>query len=267
MPWELGSGLRSNYDLTINNAFFAPDAQYQDGATILLHIEGTDEDGEEASEMYNVGKDWTSPDGGSTIISTKGSKTINRSSMYGRFIQAVFECDSKLPVLLEQRGDATDAKVWLGLTFHMDEQEITFGRGLNPTYRNMPTRFLGGIGQGSFNQPAAARETSNESQPESSERPATSQPGTSGVSAADRIKAARTAAQSAPLPVVEPPSTSEANGHVDSATALRSLAESSPDLASFIDSAVELPGVAEDEELLNLVLDPTENGFYSLYHK
>ena len=87
MPWQLGSGNRTDYDFYISSAFFGPDANYQQGTTTLLILEGVDEDGNEAREIYNVGKDWISPDGGRTVQSTKGNKVIPRNTNYGKFIE------------------------------------------------------------------------------------------------------------------------------------------------------------------------------------
>jgi hypothetical protein len=254
MPWELGSGNKSDYDFHITNAFFAPDANYQGGESTLLHLEGYDEENEECSEMYNVGKDWISPDGGDTVTSTKNAKKINRTSMYGHFITKAFETNDQLPYLLEKKGDANEAKVWIGLVFHMEEVEISFGRGINPVFRNMPTRYIGdesGLGQGTL--PA-----SNETAAESPKPPANPSP---APSAAERIAAAKAGAQPS-TPLIEAPST---NGVVSINTQqLSDIAKASDTFEAFVNSAVEIPGVSEDDELLNLVLDPTEKGLYFL---
>lgn len=253
MPWELGSGNKSDYDFHIQKAYFAPDANYQGGEATLLHLEGIDEDGEECTEMYNVGKDWISPDGGDTVVSTKNAKKINRTSMYGHFIQHAFETNEQLPYLLEKKGDANEAKVWVGLVFHMDEVEIVYGGNINNQHRNMPTAFLGDElagGQGSFQNPAQT--------PAKSPQPAATQP--AGLSAQERIAAAKAAAQQQTQPVSPPART--APGF--STEAIANVAKASATHEAFITAVVEIPGVTDDDEFLNYILDPTEKGMYAI---
>ncbi len=228
MGWEFGSGNRTDYDLSVVESYFAPDASYMSGEAILLHLVGHDEDGEECKEIYSVGKDWVSTDGGKTIQSNKGGKAkINASSMYARFCQAAIACG--IGELLEKRGDVTEAKVWQGLVFHMDEKEQTFGRDIKSTYRNMPTAYIGLV-----DTPAT----------KSSTKPSP---------AVDKVAAAK----------AKLASTAPTNGHSDIFSLAVAAANSSPDYDTFVSQAVEIPGLTDDDELLTLVVDPSDNGFYA----
>lgn len=225
--WEFGSGNRSNYDLYITESYFATDAAYQSGEAILLQLIGHDEDGNEAKEIFSVGKDWTSTDGGKTIESTKGSGAkINQGSMYARFCQSAIKCTPD--GLLAKRGTEKESSVWAGLIFHMDEVEQHFGKDIQPQWRNMPVAYKGMID----NQPSAA----------------------------DKVAAVKQAAASA-AKIKEITS----NGHVpDLAESLATLAKSSPDHESFVNAAVEIPELTADDEMLTLVADPSETGFYAM---
>ena len=245
MAWELGSGNRSDYDFHIQEAWFAPDAQYQDGNTTLFQIRGVDEDGEEVHEMWNVGKDWMSPDGGKTVVSNRFAKAkIPANSMFGKFIEACLEIPGFADVL-EKRGQPYEAAVWVGILVHLNEKEVSFGSNLNPVIKNFPVSYTI---EGGGSPAASAR------------RPATPKPAAATTTAKPDLKAMAEAAKA------QAAAASQLNGTGDLVTQLTHLAKSSADFQTFIDGATELDGLTDDDELLTLVLDPADGGFYNLNH-
>ena len=140
---QLGGGFRDDYILTIASAYFAPDAQYQDGTTFMLHLIGIDEQGEPVTEKFNVGKtsEWATYDGGKTLKPIGKATKINRTTMYGHLIDHAIQ--SGAGDVLIARGDPSNSQCWIGLQFHMKAVSIQFGKKIEPQERNMPVEFLG----------------------------------------------------------------------------------------------------------------------------
>ena len=118
--WKLDSGFETEFTLTIDSAYFAPDANFN-GNTVL-HMIGHKPNGDSRTQIYGIGSDWESNDGGNTV--THPTKTrFNMSSNYGHFMKAALE----LPGFEEyaaKTGDPTDARIWVDLTFDLVETEI-----------------------------------------------------------------------------------------------------------------------------------------------
>lgn len=252
--WKLSSGNFTDYNLHIRQAYFAPDAAYNNGETTLLQLVGVDDDGEEKKEIFAIGKDWVSTDGGKTVQSIKGSKSINRTTMYGRFITHVIELGNDIANQFQARGDANQAAVWEGAVFHMNEAEIKFGRNLEPTFHNMPDQFLGFEAEGSVVAPVASKPAASKLSP----TPPT-------PAAAAKAKAAAAKAQATAVS----PASATSNGSVpdsDIGARLLSIAQASPSFSEFVDAATEIEEVQTDDELLELIVDPSESGYYALNH-
>lgn len=276
MPFKLGSGLLSDYDFSIEKAWFSTSADYNDGQSMLLFLEGTatDSDGDthpDHQERYSVGADWSTTDGGKTVISDKGAKFITKTSMYGRFIAAAQDCvsetiDSKGMDILERRSDkpGTEAAIWVGLSFHLSEVEFDFGKGknkLDPTTRNMPTSYLGAV-DGSGGKGKAGSSTGS-SKPAST-IPVSADANTS-TSSADRAKAAIAAAKAkAASSADSTPSPSPVESGVR--LQLATMATESGSWEVFVEKAFELTEVSEDDTLQAEVTDDSEMGFYATHH-
>lgn len=145
--WKLDSGLRESMDLTVHSAYFGTSQDYQNGNVFLLFLIGSDEAGEPVDVRMSVGADWTSTDGGVTIVHPT-KRLVNKNSILGHFVNAALALDDRvngqtLRDTLFSRGDATDSRVWVGLMMHLDLVEIKFGRNIDPMERLLPTRFLG----------------------------------------------------------------------------------------------------------------------------
>lgn len=139
--WETTSGLLDDFAFTITNAWFATDARYNNGETILLHLEGTTDnpDTPETIISYPVGSGWESNDGGKTV---DGKDKFNKQSWYGRFIDACVK-ELGLGSTLAKRGNPKAASTWLGLSFQMKEKEFNYGGEIGVKSRLMPVKFLG----------------------------------------------------------------------------------------------------------------------------
>jgi hypothetical protein len=143
-PWKLSSGLRDDMVLQIFSAYFAPDADYQGGRQLLLHLIGVDELEEPQTLKLSIGADWESADGGTTVTHpTKKQQRINASTIYGHWISSAQEIPELVAELQRRPGGPTNAKVWEGLILHLLEKEITFGRNIDPQKRLMPAEYFG----------------------------------------------------------------------------------------------------------------------------
>lgn len=143
-PWKLSSGLRDDMVFSIHQAYFAPDAEYQGGRVLLLHLIGLDEMEEPNTLKMSVGADWESPDGGTTITHpTKKQQRINGSTIYGHWISHAQEIPELVAELQRRPGGPTNANVWTGLIVHLQERDLVFGKNIDPQKRLMPTEYFG----------------------------------------------------------------------------------------------------------------------------
>ena len=151
--WETELGLLDDYDLTITRAYFATDARYNNGESLLLHLEGTTDNADtlESQVLFACGTGWVSNDGGKTAVHEKGKGRFNRSSWYGRLIERMKELGGI--DALAQRGDATQAQVWEGITLHLVREEVDFGSGIEAKSHLMPTAWR--VGDVATGKPAA----------------------------------------------------------------------------------------------------------------
>ncbi len=234
--WGTETGLVDNFVLRVEESWFATDARYNGGETLLLNWKGkTSEpigsDGEtEFTASFPVGSGWVSNDGGETAVSEKGRGKFNQSSIYGKIIESVkagkAEGGLGIMSLIAGRGRPTEAKVWNGLTFRMKQVEFNYGGEIGKKSRLMPVEFLGeGVDPADF---AAG--------------------GTSDAQAAS----ANTSTASAAAPA----------GGGDLEATLTALAKASDTHQAFVDKALEIPAVSEDATLLERVVDEA-GGIYS----
>lgn len=141
--WELDSGLRDDMTFSIQGAYFAPHAEYQEGKQLMLWLLGTDENNEPAEVRMSIGSDWQSPDGGNTIVHpTKRKQHINKSSIFGHWIAHAFEVP-ELARQLISRGGPTDARIWIGLILQLNLRTLSWGGDIRDQERLMPTALVG----------------------------------------------------------------------------------------------------------------------------
>lgn len=233
--WETESGLLEQYTGTITRSWFATDARYNDGNTMMLHWEIATNDPEipEVTEKFPIGGGWDSSDGGATVVHEKGKQKFNNSSIYGKIVKRVNDADGVLhdvlPVL-KQRGRPTNASIWDGLTFEFKREEFDYGGDIGKKARVMPQKFLGENAQA----PLAVAEA----------------------------PAAAPAAPAAAAPVAAPAATAVEVDPVVAAK-LRQAAKNSPTHQAFLDAAMEIDGVVTNEALLSSVVDDGASGFYA----
>lgn len=228
---NLGTGLRTEYDFTIHMATFGTDMSYNNGQSYLLILSGLDEDNTESQEMLSIGEGWESKDGGFTATHEKKA-LFNRNSVYGVWLGYAAEAVEAAGQDWIFNKDPRDASMWNGTRWHMEEKVIaeasTWRDGTEHPARTrlVPVAFLGFEGDA----PASTL---------------------SGV------------VSEAPVPTQAPAS----NGAVvDGSPILLALAKASPDYQSFVNAAMTNPDVANDEALLQLVIDGSPNGYYSTHH-
>lgn len=147
-PWKPPSGLLSDYEGTVVDAWFGIDTQYNPDTTLLWLKMKTDvPEHPEFVEKYSCGGDWKSYDGGKTIEHPKQDTTNyapNKNSAYGKFITASVDLAGDE---LKGRGVPTDASIWVGTKWFMEAVDNTFvnrqtGEKVN-TQKNFPSRYLG----------------------------------------------------------------------------------------------------------------------------
>lgn len=219
------NGLLDDFNFTVGTSTFTTDARYNNGDTTLLVWEGKTDDPDQPEHrlQFPLGKGWSSQDGGITIShdSGKTGKYFVKGSMISRLVERCVN-DFGIGDLLEKRGDPFHSSVWEGLTFHVKYETIDYGPGIESKPKLMPNQFIGEA------TPAAA--TSN---------------GSGGGAAALAKARAKKAA----------PTTSLRD------QALEAMRAHAGDFGSAQEAAFQVPGVAEDEKLVDELL--AEDGLFS----
>jgi hypothetical protein len=242
--FDLETGLRDAYDIVIDAASFAFDPAYNNGNTMLLILQGHDEEGNVVQERLSVGGDWSTADGGHTIQHPKGKARINQISIYGHWIRAAASCPgfpeaAKAVGLTPLRSDG-----WNNMVFHLEARELEFGSrnkrneqsGPGTVTRLLPVAFLGIYDEASgLITPVGVPSPQLPTQPQPASVPPAATNGTA---------------------------TPGANTLIDQLTA---LAKTSPTHGDFLGKAISIPGVTADDNLVAAIGNP--NGFYAEHHR
>ena len=231
--WSTSTGLLDDFEFEVTKAWFARSAEYQNGEILILHLEGkTDSpDTPTTTETYPCGRGWESLDGGKTARHESGApRQFNKATAIGRLIDRCVK-DLGMAEVLAGRGQATEAKVWEGLKFHIKREEETFTiKGeTRTTNRPLPQAFLGVAGGETTTKDAAS--------------------GSGGDDKAAKIAAAKAKAAA------------KNGGGSALEDQLKALAREHPTHEAFVDAAMDLPGVTDDDDLLQRVID--EAGLYA----
>lgn len=219
--WQTETGLPDDFEFGIKDAAFLRSAEVKGGEQVFLALTGDTDTMGEYELRLPCGPGWDTVDGGKTIRHESGNakKGLNNNTDYGKFIDAcVKELD--LGGVLGPRGEATEAKVWVGLKFHMKQREFSFPDKQNPGqeiqyYRLLPQAYLGEVGASGGGSASA---------------PAASTPATNGAS--NGIEAKKLLAK------------------------VKAEAKKHDTHEAFVDAAMSIDGVADDDDLLNQVIDP-----------
>ncbi len=127
--WETTSGLLDDFTLNVAEAWFGEDEE-NDDERIYLFFRGlaTDsDDGEESEdyrERFRVGQNWEVVDKGGAVENATGKPKFNKNSGVGRLIRSMV-ADQATADALAERGDATEAETYIGLTLHLVRIEQT----------------------------------------------------------------------------------------------------------------------------------------------
>lgn len=220
--YETETGLPDDFEFAVTDAAFLKSAEVKGGEQLFLQLTGdTDEYGEYEVRIL-CGPGWDSLDGGKTARHESGKpKRWNANTHMGLWIdRCIKELD--LGKTLSGRGDGNEAKVWVGLKFHMKQKQFGFKNnqtGEDVSYsRLLPEAFLGEVG-GEAKAPAKA------------EKKAEANGSSNG--AGNKVLLAK----------------------------LKTLAKKHDTHEEFVDAAMELDGVTDDEEILNSVV--AEDGLYA----
>lgn len=142
-PWELETGLLAEFDAVVDACYFATDAAYNDGATLLLNLDVTIPELGESNLRYPCGSGWEAADSGKRAIREDGGdrRTFNKKSGVGLLVQAAVDCGAG--DVLRSRGTPLEATIWEGLRFHFKRVKINEGTQYE-TERPLPVAYLQG---------------------------------------------------------------------------------------------------------------------------
>ena len=154
-PWAPESGLLTNYEGTIVDAWFGVDPAYNNGQTVMLMLKMQTDAPEkpEHEERFNLPNGWQTWDSGKTVEheSKSPGKTFNAQSQAGTLVTKIRENCPEAVDELRKRGAMTEAGVWIGLKFFWEEvaKEYSFKDRetgelrTGTSTRNFPTKYLG----------------------------------------------------------------------------------------------------------------------------
>lgn len=214
--WQTGTGFLEEFTGDVTEAWFATDAQYRNGEVVRLHLKVATPDSDEGfvEQRYGCGPGWASFDGGKTVKHESANAKFNKNTAYGKLINAVLELVGV--EAMEGRGNATEAKSWVGLGFR-------FGP-VTDSFKDKD----GNVQEYAVILPLEIAEEG----------------GSGKAEAAPAAKAS-------------------SNGAVPKAlmAKVKSLAKKADTHEEFVDAALEVDGVADNDELLAQVVD--EAGIYA----
>lgn len=144
--YSLSSGLLDDFDGTVSEAWFATDAAYNDGSTVLLILDLATDDPDRPQETLKLstGTGWVIEDSGRRIVAESGkNRSFNKSSVIGGFLQAALEAGAG--ETMRARGIPMEAATWQGLKFHFNRVDVVGFDG-EKKERLLPTGFLGADG-------------------------------------------------------------------------------------------------------------------------
>lgn len=278
-----GTGLVDDYDGTITDAFFSTDANYNNGQTLCLHLEVATDDtsNPEVVNLYPCGPDWASYDDGETAEHPKGEKQrFNGNTKVMKLIAAAIATGPEAEAEMRRRSRELFnglghryAALWKGMKFHWNVQteDVKFTDKMGKLVERqtnvvVPTAWLGvdeSIPPMARSGGSAAGNTATSSTSSSSTANAPStQPAAATSSAAPEAATTTTGASGngasqAPQAPDDVLSTLDAE-----ASAKLRLAAKTQDYPTFVDSALEIPGIPTNAAVVSKLGD--ENFYLSL---
>lgn len=241
--WGGTSGLVDDVDAKITSTEFTYDNEYDDGNSCIMRME-LEIEGQDEPEVLklSLGRGWEPAAKGTEADKEDGkdrTKGFNQSTAYMRVVNGAVSAGAG-DVLME-RGEAFEAKVWDGLSFHWEREDYwpftipaAERTAENANSRLVPVAFLGADGGGGGKKSTAkpkpaAKETDTE---ESGNKEAASNNG-AGVPVKTQMQ-------------------------------LKKLAKAASDHSAFVEAAFsEIDGIEDDEALYSLVMDETDEGIFA----
>lgn len=190
-PFNLGSGLADDVDVTFTDTYFGTDAEYNEGKTLLLISTGKTDDAEveggEMRLMYPCGNGWETTDKGKTAVREDGKqKNFIKTSGIGLLITHAIEAGCDLRTVGQEKGVTPfEAALWDGLSFHMKRKQIKYGGEIGTVERLLPDSFIASGGGSKKSAPKPEPKSEPKGEPESSGDEA---PANGALSAAEKAK-------------------------------------------------------------------------------
>lgn len=154
--FKLSSGLPlSGATVVLTGAEFCYDNTYN-ADVCVARLTFQPEDGDEASQLYSVGKQFEPTDRGSKLAHKSGKQAhLNDNSNYGRWVKAFTEMDGAADAMAETRTRGSgpfDAEWMVGMSFKLGDlplPDTNFKEGTNKTGRTLivPVEYLGANGE------------------------------------------------------------------------------------------------------------------------
>lgn len=150
--WKTTSGLLEEYEMTLTEAWFGKDPQYQEGKATIFIVRGDAElDGELLEEQkrtfYSVGDGWEPDDGGDSVKHGSGKTQFNENAAFGRFINHAAEALGDGIEDFSSRGETFEADTWRGTRWRFERKTFTFRdrdtKEERSYYVELPVEYLG----------------------------------------------------------------------------------------------------------------------------
>lgn len=224
---ESGSGLPDTITMTVTESYFARDPNYNQGQTLCLIMKGEVEEAlangeaievdlEENPILFPCGQGWDSFDNGETAEHERGRKGFTDRSGVGMLVDRACETLG-IEDELAARGDSMlESKIWKGLKFVFEREEINYGINKQTGQEMKASRML-----------------------------PTKFLGGDGAKAAPKAEAANETTGSVDLSAIDAKVLAK----------LKVAAKQADNEGAFADAAIEVDGVAEDDNLMAAVAD------------
>lgn len=238
--WRTKSeGLPDDFDMWIQNSFFGRLEDYVDnqGEKVpLLVLEGESPEYGEQSVHLSIGKGWEIISGGKEVRH-ESREFFDPSSKIGMWIDRI---ETDMPGLLEElerRGHPQEAGNWIGIGLHLQREDHDYGGDIGEVEIVMPTAFLGVQDDG----PASTATETTEEPVE------------------DEVEEIETEEVEVEV---------EESSGVSAGTMKRlAVIASKFDYDKFLDLALDIPEVEDDNELTMDILDDTDEGFWGRHQE
>lgn len=160
-PFKLDSGLPDDFDITVTNAWWEYDDDYNNGDTLVLKLAGPTGDDElgELELLFPAGPVWTTQDKGITAVREDGkTKNFNGRGGVGLLIGSMMTSGGE-GVLRERYNKhgltPQHAALYKGLSMHMNRTAIDYGGEIGKKDKLICTDFKGEVGAGASGAGAA----------------------------------------------------------------------------------------------------------------